>query len=152
MKTMEMLSDLFFGIAGGLKRKDLDVERYKFSDLLPYIACNAPENEENLTEGEKSKYSYGYLLKDNSIGFVYECSPMIFAGAAFDSLVTVLKLPLPPKTVVQTTLYADSYIEDILDDYKSLRYSNPDLDDIYAEQAEQFCQFFRDGEIGRAHV
>lgn len=145
MKTMEMLSDLFFGIAGGLKRKDLDVERYKFSDLLPYIACNAPENEENLTEAEKSKYSYGYLLKDNSIGFVYECSPMIFAGAAFDSLVTVLKLPLPPKTVVQTTLYADSYIEDILDDYKSLRYSNPDLDDIYAEQAEQFCQFFRDG-------
>lgn len=141
----ETLTNLFFGVGGGLTKKELSAERYHFSNLLPYTACNAPESEEGLKQAEKDKFSYGYLLKDNSIGFVFECSPMIFAGQAFDSLVTLLKLPLPPKTVVQTVLYADPYMEDILHVYKNLRYSNPDLDDIYKEQVEQLCEFYRKG-------
>lgn len=145
MKIADVFSNLFFGVAGGLTKNDLNAERFHFSDLLPYVACNAPENEGNMTAAQKSEFTYGYVLKDNSVGFVYECSPMIFAGSAFQSLVTLLKLPFPPKTVVQSTLYADSYIEDILNSYKSLRYSNPDLDPIYAEQTEQFCAFFRNG-------
>ena len=141
---IDKLTTLLFGENRGLTKKDLDVKRNSFSDLLPYLACRAPLDK-NISDLEKKNYNYAYLLKDNSVGFIFECQPLVFAGNTFDSLSSLFKFPLPPTTVIQTFLYADSYIEDILNSYKQLRYSNPNLSEIFKEQIEQYCNFFREG-------
>jgi len=141
---IDKITSLIFGDKGGLRKKDLDVKRNSFSHLLPYLACMAPEDE-HVSDLEKKSYNYAYLLKDNSVGFIFECQPLVFAGNTFDSLSSLFKFPLPSGTVIQTFLYADSYIEDILSSYKRLRYSNPNLSEIFKEQIEQYCTFFREG-------
>lgn len=144
-KLIDFFTNLIFGVSGGLTEKELSVARHHFSNLFPYIACNG-HPDISASKAEHDKYSCGYLLKDNSIGYIFECSPMIFSGSStFESLSTLLKLPLPPKTVVQTMLYADPYMEDILSGYKQLRLANPELNDIYKEQVEQLCTFYRSG-------
>lgn len=107
------------------------IERNKFSDVLPYYAYD-----------EQSGF---YYLKDNSAGWIYECTPLIFAGKSMQSLSNIFKQPYPEKTVIQTFLYADPYLEDILDSYKELRNSNSNLNEIYKAQIERFCDFFRQG-------
>lgn len=129
MSFSERLTGFIFGDAGGLRKKDLSVKRYKFSDVLPYVSYDSAE-----------KF---YFLTDNSAGWVYECVPMVFAGGQMASLANIFKQPFPEGSVVQTVLYADPYIEDILDRYNQLRYANPELNEIYKAQAERFADFFR---------
>lgn len=129
MSIGTLLSNFITGGNGGLTKKDLDVNRYKFSDMLPYVAYD-----------KEGKF---YYMKDNSVGWLYECTPLIFAGGIMDSLASIFRRPFPQGSVIQTVLYADPYVDDTLDNYNKLRIMNNHP--IFKAQGERFCDFFRNG-------
>ena len=106
--------NFLFGKNGGLKKSDLEKasRRNKFSDYLPYIAFD-----------EETSVYYN---KDNTIGYVWECSPVSFAGEDISTTLGGLfrRLGLPNKSVIQFFLYSDDYIEPILNNYETRKKRN----------------------------
>ncbi len=104
------LSDFFFGKNGGLTLKELDsmTARSRFSDYLPWLAYDRDKRI--------------YLNTDNTLGFIWECSPVAFAGpGAASTLEGLMRIGFPENSVLQFILYADSFVEPILDRYVSLK-------------------------------
>lgn len=97
-----------FGRDGGLTHKELRdmTYRHKFSDYFPYIAYDP---------GTKT-----YLLADNTIGWLWECSSACYAG---EKMITILsglfRLGFPDGSVLQFILYTDTHIRHFVDSFKS---------------------------------
>jgi len=115
----------------GLKKGDLDKAtfRNKFSDFLPYIAYDSETKR--------------YLLADDTLGFLWECSPLCYAGdRTYTSLEGLLRFPFPEGSVVQFTMYADNYVEPFLEQYRSQKIrQNP----VVQKTTERFTEFLREG-------
>lgn len=115
----------------GLTKGMLDKATYrnKFSDYLPYLAYD-----------EETKV---YVNHDESIGFIWECSPLNYAGErTYTSLEGLMRFPFPEGSVLQFALYADDYIEPFLDYYRSLKVrDNP----LVRKATEKYCEFLRNG-------
>lgn len=128
------LKSLIFGNHGGLTVRELYklAEREKFSDYLPWVSYD-----------EETRL---FFMADNSCGFAWECSPLFFAG---DSTVTILegmfRSNLPEKTIIQFILFADPYVDDILDNYCNLKIRQ---DGIVAMVNENLPRFFKEGKYG----
>jgi conjugal transfer ATP-binding protein TraC len=105
-----VISGLLFGRNGGMTLKELEsmTDRSRFSDYLPWAAYD--------------RETKVYLNADNTLGFIWECSPMSFAGeSAATTLEGLMKLGLPGNSVIQFILHADSSIEPILERYTALK-------------------------------
>ena len=118
----------------GLTKKALEKETYRerFSDYLPYIAY---DDENRL-----------YLCQDNTIGFVWECSPLFFAGEkTYTSLEGILSNDYPQGSVLQFILHADDYIKPFVDAYKESKVRDSG---IVRKATERFCEFLQSGRKG----
>ena len=75
--------------------------RNSFSDYLPYVAYD-PETEQ-------------YHNADNSVGFLWECTPLLYGNDnIFNNLNGLFTSGLPEGSVMQFILYADPNISSIL--------------------------------------
>ena len=93
-----------------LKQSDLDkmTRRTPFSSFLNYLAYY-PDLEI-------------YLNQDGSLGMLWECSPVIYAGPkTITSLEGLFRAGLPKGSVIQLIFHADSHIEPILQRYQQNR-------------------------------
>ena len=93
-----------------LKQSDLDkmTRRTPFSSFLNYLAYY-PALEV-------------FLNQDGSLGMLWECSPVIYAGPkTITSLEGLFRAGLPKGSVIQLIFHADSHIEPILQRYQQNR-------------------------------
>ncbi|MBW2097161.1 MAG: conjugal transfer protein TraC, partial [Deltaproteobacteria bacterium] len=107
---MAFFTNILFGKNGGLTHEELHrmTFRNRFSDYLPYVAYD--------DETEV------YLNSDHTAGFLWECTPLVYASPAIhDGLRGLFTAALPPKTILQFILYADPYIKPVMDGYQRLR-------------------------------
>ena len=131
---MSFLFDLLFGKNGGLTRRELETlsARCKFSDYLPWHAYDM---------GKKT-----YWNNDGTLGFLWECSPVAFAGdKTANTLEGLLRIGFPERSVLQFILYADPYVESMLSHYAALKTrDNP----VVRKTAENFTAFLAAMAIG----
>jgi len=128
---MGIAHNLFFGPNGGMTYKMLRrlTTRTRFSDYLPYIAYD-----------DESEI---YLNSDNTYGFLWECTPLVYAGTStFEVLQGLFTAAIPEKSVLQFILYADPYIDPILDRFKALRNRDSSL---IREATRNVDRFFKNG-------
>jgi len=131
---MNNLLEILRGSNGGLTNRELKLMTYRnrFSDYLPWIAYD-----------EETKV---YLNSDNTIGFIWECCPLCFAGEKSVSVLEGLfRLNLPEKSIIQFILHADEYIEPFVNAYKRHKVRN----DLWTHSVkESFGQFLFEGASG----
>jgi len=91
----------------GITHSDLRNETYRkrFSEYLPWIAFDAETK--------------AYLCADNSAGFIFECSPLAFAGEkTADTLEGLLRLNVSWGSVLQFILIAEDHVNHYIDTYR----------------------------------
>ena len=106
----DFLRSVFYGPNGGLTKDNIINlgRRDKFSDHLRYKVYDPT--------------SRAYYNNDNSIGYMWECSPLVYAGEdVYNVLQGLIGLGVPEHTTIQFFLLADPYINHILDYYKVLK-------------------------------
>jgi conjugal transfer ATP-binding protein TraC len=122
---------LLFGPKLRLKNADMAklVERHPFSIYLNYNAWSE---------------EYGiYVNCDSSLGMLWECAPMAFAGEKnLKALEGLFRSGLPGGSVVQVILYADSHIAPLLDEYREKIVVD---DPIVQTNVERVIDFLLDG-------
>jgi conjugal transfer ATP-binding protein TraC len=133
---MPSASNLLKKVLGveGLTFQDLKDETYRkrFSHYLPWVTYD-PETKV-------------YGCSDDSVGFIFECSPLAFAGEqTMETLEGLVRLNVPSGSVIQFTLLADPYIEPYLSAYKALKTRDSDLT---RASAERFTRFLAEGKEG----
>ncbi|MDD2467806.1 MAG: TraC family protein, partial [Desulfobulbus sp.] len=131
-----LLKKIGLGPGAHLKQADLEqmTSRHPFAAYLNYLA-----------------YDYNldiYLNQDCSLGMLWECTPLTFAGPkALTSLEGLFRAGLPKGSVLQLILYADSHIAPILEAYQESR----TVDDIIVRtSADQIVDFMEHGRRGLA--
>ena len=131
---LDILNSAFFGEYGGLKKSDVkkELQRRKFSEFLPYIAY-----------GDET---HRYLLNEESEGFLWECTPHVFSGPeTFNIIHSIFQTAFPKNTVIQYILYADPYIDPILDSYQKM---NKEGEPLIAEAKRRISEFLKSGTQG----
>jgi conjugal transfer ATP-binding protein TraC len=118
----------------GITHSDLRNETYRkrFSEYLPWIAFDAETK--------------AYLCADNSAGFIFECSPLAFAGEkTADTLEGLLRLNVPDGSVLQFILIADDHVNHYIDTYRSLKTRD---DELVKKSVDRFGAFLLGGTGG----
>ncbi len=90
----------------GITRKDVDalVGRERFCEYLPFVDFDEEKG--------------CYLTLDNNCGYLWEITPVAYAGeAVLKTMIGLLKTQFGDKAVVQILLFADPFIGDFLDHY-----------------------------------
>lgn len=131
---MGFFADLFFGKKGGATLKELEgmADRHKFSDSLPWAAYD--------------KANKFYLNQDGSIGYIWECAPLAFAGLETAStLEGLFRVPFPEGSVLQFILHADDYIEPFINAFEACKTRSNDL---VKSTSASFSEFLRIGNKG----
>jgi len=129
----EFVRSVFYGLNGGLyKNKIVNLgRRDKFSDYLRYKVYD-PETK-------------AYYNNDNSIGYIWECSPLVYAGDdVYNILQGLIGLGVPEHTTIQFFLFADPYINPILEHYKRLK-TCADSFDLGRKTIDNIVDFFKKG-------
>lgn len=132
------LFSFLFGDKIGIKEDDLlkEIRRDSFSDFFPWVAYD-PETRI-------------YINRDDTIGFIWECSPLCFAGSKTEStLEGLLRVGLPMDSVIQFILYADEYIEPYITAYKGFKIRD---NKVIKEVTDNFSQFLRKGTAGLSNI
>lgn len=115
----------------GLTEDELawEVSRNRFSEHLPWVSWD-PETRL-------------YLNQDGTVGFIWECVPLVFAGEKdFETLSGLFRLPqIPEGSVLQFLLCADPYIEPFIERYKQLKVRRSD-NPLVAQAVERIAQFW----------
>ncbi|RMG67769.1 MAG: conjugal transfer protein TraC, partial [Nitrospirae bacterium] len=131
---LNTILNAIFGSNGGMKLRDIKktLQRIHFSDYLPWIAYD-----------EETEV---FVNKDETAGFIWECSPICFAGEqTAGTLKGLLNMGLPHGSIMQFILYADHDIEPFLSDYKSKKtVSHP----LIKTAVDRFCSFLSSGTEG----
>lgn len=110
------LKDLLFGAQCGMTKSELRKMTFRnsFSDYLPFVAYD-PETEQ-------------YHNNDNSVGFLWECTPLLYGNdSIFNNLNGLFTSGLPEGSVIQFILYADPDIHGILESYQKTKKRKSDL-------------------------
>ena len=131
-----LLEKIGLGSGAYLKQADLDrmTSRHPFSAYLNYLAYD---------------YNLGiYLNQDCSLGLLWECTPLTFAGPkTITSLEGLFRAGLPKGSVLQLILHADSHIAPILEAYRESRTMT---DIIVRTSTDQIVDFMEQGRRGLA--
>jgi conjugal transfer ATP-binding protein TraC len=133
---LSALQNLIFGHDRGVSYADLEeaAQRISFSKFLPWSAYD-PE----------SKLYYNH---DDTVGYIFDCSPLAFASDQIcDSLSGLFRMSLPERSVIQFILHGDKYIEHILDNYVRTKTRANEVDYI-KEAVLNYSDFLRKGTNG----
>ncbi|MBF0121638.1 MAG: TraC family protein [Desulfobacterales bacterium] len=117
-----------------LSHDDLKKLTYKnqFSKYLPYRWYD-PETK-------------AYYNTDNTIGFAWECCPIIFANEQIFNLIgSLINTQFPEGTVMQFILYADPYTDPILQEFQLLKNRQNELSQ---KSTENTVNFYKAGKYG----
>lgn len=131
-----LLEKIGLGPNAHLRQADLErmTNRHPFSAYLNYLA-----------------YDYNldiYLNQDCSLGMLWECTPLTFAGPkAMTSLEGLFRAGLPRGSVLQLILHADSHIAPLLASYRESRTVG---DIIVRTSTDQIVDFMDQGRRGLA--
>jgi conjugal transfer ATP-binding protein TraC len=131
---LSFVKRLIFGPEGGCTLVDLKkmVRRDSFSNYLNYVAYD-PETEI-------------YRNQDNTIGILWECTPLSFAGAkTLKTLEGLFRAGLPVESVLQFVFHADPHVEPILDLFRRSRTRNHPLVKANMEAVSSFVRQGVDG-------
>ncbi len=80
-----------------------------------------------------------HLLTDNNIAYLYELTPLNYAGQEqIKNIASALKQPFPDGTIIQFILAPDSDIEYILDYYKKRKTRDNKIGQIMTEETAKF--------------
>ena len=102
------------------------VYRNKFSDEIPLYLYD---------DGLKS-----YLNSDNTIGWVWECSPLIRSSEkTLTTAEALLRIRLPEHAVLQFILHSDPNIKPVLDAYRAIREGSNDP--LIEDAIDNYCAF-----------
>ena len=129
-----MLHNFLFGDNGGLLKSSLArlAHRTPFSKYFPY--------------GTYSPEEQLYINTDETIGFIWECKPLVYAGdQTFKILEGLFSAGMPEGSVLQFMLYADPDIDYILEKHKSLKTRK---DSIIDKSTDSIIKMFREGTTG----
>ena len=133
---LSLLEKVVLGPNKQLRKSDLEklAERNPFSVFLNYNAYS-----------EDYKV---YVNNDQSLGLLWECSPIAFASEkTMSSLEGIFRSGLPGGSVVQIILHADSHIDPLLERYKrGMVVDNP----VIKNNAEKITNFLKEGRDGLA--
>ena len=119
---------LLFGKNGGMKMQELErmSKTNPFSEFLPFNYYD-PETQV-------------YLLQDDSVGFLWEASPLVFAGdralAAADG---IFSAGLPDHSVLGFHLHADSHIDPFIDAFKKTHSRAHPIAQEFVKNFSDFC-------------
>lgn len=87
-----------------------------------------------------------YLNQDSSLGMLWECLPVIYAGPkTITALEGLFRAGVPKGSVIQLIFHADSYIKPILEGYRKSRTRN---DPIVMSNTEEVIKFLTSGKKG----
>ena len=131
------------GLAPGshLRQADLDrlTRRHPFSAFLNYLAYD-PDLDV-------------YLNQDCSLGLLWECTPLTFAGPkTLTGLEGLFRAGLPKGSVLQLILHADSHINPILTSYRESRTVDDIIVRTSTEQIVRFMDAGRNGLAACSHI
>ena len=131
------------GLAPGshLRQADLDrlTRRHPFSAFLNYLAYD-PDLDV-------------YLNQDCSLGLLWECTPLTFAGPkTLTGLEGLFRAGLPKGSVLQLILHADSHISPILTSYRESRTVDDIIVRTSTEQIVRFMDAGRNGLAACSHI
>ncbi|MFV9689806.1 MAG: conjugal transfer protein TraC [Desulfobacteria bacterium] len=122
------LKNILFGADGGMKKSQLAAmtQRNKFSDYLPYMAYDPK--------------TAAYTNTDETIGFIWECVPLVYMGRnELETLEGLFTLGLPYGTALQFMLYADPNIDPYTNMFQGLKTRHSGQIDL-AEKTSRFYQ------------
>lgn len=123
--------NFLLGSNGGMTRSALSkmTRRNKFSDYLPYVSY---AQEERL-----------YINTDDTIGFIWECTPLVYAGEeTYETLSGVFSAGIPEGSILQFMLYADPSIEFILDAFRKNKIRQTPLTQTVTDS---ICRMYQEG-------
>jgi len=125
----------FFNSADAATTGDLEgmTRRNKFSK---YLACEAYDPSTKL-----------YHNIDDTVGFMWECKPLYFAGGeTIAKLEGVFRLKVPAGTIMQFILFGDKHIDHIIDAHKraTVRTDIP----LLTEGTKAFAEYLKAGTEG----
>ncbi len=106
----QLLQNALLGPGKYLKQSDLSkmTRHTPFSTYLNYLAYDPDLG--------------AYLNQDGSLGLLWECTPIIYAGPkTITTLEGLFRAGLPKGSVLQLLFHADSHIEPILESYRNCR-------------------------------
>jgi len=110
--------------------------RDRFSDYLPYDAYDRTSEE--------------YVNADQTIGRIWECSPLTFlADRSAADLASMLRQDYPADTVIQFVLYPDDDIDPLLRRYLALKTRR---EPASQEAARRYAEHFSRGRKGLAQL
>lgn len=90
-----------------------------------------------------------YLNTDDTIGYVWECTPLAFMGDdASGTLSALLRQAFPDETVLSFCLYPDPEIDPILDRYLSMKTGGP----LGRKAAEKYAEHISAGRSGMGQM
>ena len=105
-------------------------ERNQFSNYLPYLAY---DDEREL-----------YYNQDDTFGYILEIPPISFMGTDTVNMLKSLYSVVPDESVFQFILFADPYIDFILEAYKNLK-TRQDEFSLIKEATERYSHFLKEG-------
>ena len=110
------------------------VQRDSLSEFLPWVAYD-PETEQ-------------YALQDGTTAFMWECSPLFFAGeATTKSLEGLFRQGLPERAVLQFVLTAEPHVKPLLERYAATKTRDGRL---VQRMTQELCDFYDKGKMGLA--
>lgn len=134
---IELFQNLIFG-GKGISNKDIEklVFRHKFSKFLPWRVYDPA--------------TQAYFNMDDSVGYLWECIPLVYANRqVFGLLEGLLNQAFPENTVLQFILYADPRVKPILERYKYLKVRQNELS---LKATNSTGNFFQTGTMGLAQL
>jgi len=128
------IHNLLLGRDRDVTEEDLEqlTQRNKFSSYLPWRAYD--------------KEKVFYYNVDETIGFIWECTPLAFAGDKTTFILEGLfRIGIPFGSIIQFILYADPYIEEEIELYKAGKTRD---NKVLQESAKWYAEFFKKGTKG----
>ena len=107
-------------------------ERNQFSKYLPYFAYD----EENGL----------YFNQDDTFGYIFEVPPISFMGMDTVNMLKSIYSTVPNGSVFQFILFADPYIDFILDTYKALKVRKNEFK-LIEEAINRYSDFLKEGSV-----
>lgn len=132
---------LFVGENGGATNSELADMHYhnNFSKYLPWMVYD--------------KQSRLYMNSDETVGYMWECTPLCFsAEKTVQTSDALMRLPLPNGTLIQFILHADKDIKSFIDDYRYLRKDGNELIKASCESYVEFLKGCTHGLPQLAHI
>ncbi|MBI3803495.1 MAG: TraC family protein [Nitrospirae bacterium] len=126
------------GKNGGLTTAELQsmTHRNKFSDYLPWLAYD-----------EKTNLYYN---SDETVGAIWECAPLAFAGSRTQTTLEALfRIDFPEGSILQFILYADDNIQPFLSAFRDHKKRESP---IIQNTTRALCEFFSKGTTGMASL